>query len=74
MITNAYRRLIALLPETPSDVGEVTGVSADGCIVTLLTGALATVRGSASVGDFVYVKDGMIQGPAPVLETVEIEV
>ena len=72
--TNAYRRLIALLPETPTDIGEVTATGADGCTVLLLTGERANVRGSASVGALVYVRDGAIQGPAPSLATVEIEV
>ena len=74
MSTNAYRRLIALIPETPADVGEVTAITADGCTLELLTGATATVRGSASIGDLVYVRDGVIVGPAPELTTVEIEV
>ena len=74
MNTNVYRRLIALLPETPTDVGTVLTVTADGCTVELLTGERANVRGSASLGDVVYIRDGAIQGPAPVLATVEIEV
>ena len=73
-MSNAYRRLIALLPETPTDIGEVIGTGADGCTVQLLTGDRASVRGSATVGALVYVRDGAIQGPAPVLATVEIEV
>lgn len=74
MISNVYRRLLALMPETPEDVGEVVEVLADGCTVELLTGARVSVRGAASMGDWVYIKDGAIQGPAPELETTEIEV
>ena len=74
MSTNAYRRLIALLPETPTDIGEVVAINADGCTVELLTGDRASMRGSATIGAPVYVRDGAIQGPAPVLATVEIEV
>lgn len=69
-----YRRLLALMPDPPSDVGEVMQVLPDGCTVELLTGELASVRGSATLGDLVYVRNGVIEGPAPVLSTVEIEV
>jgi hypothetical protein len=74
MSTNVYRRLIALLPETPTDVGEVIAITGDGVTVELLTGERSNVRGSASMGALVYVRDGAIQGPAPELTTVEIEV
>jgi len=72
MSSEHYRRLIALMPEPPTDVGEVTAVTAGGCTVQLLDGSTASVKGSASIGDWVYVKDGVIQGPAPVLSSVEI--
>jgi hypothetical protein len=71
---NVYRRLLALLPEPPTDVGEVVLVSADGCTIELLNGGMVNARGSASLGDLVYVRNGAIEGPAPTLQTVEIEV
>lgn len=73
-MNNAYKRLIALLPEKPTDIGEVTAIRADGCTVELLTGETVAVMGTATLGAMVYVKDGAIQGPAPSLATVEIEV
>lgn len=74
MSWNAYKRLLALLPETPADVGTVTAVTANGCEVELLDGSTVSVRGVGEIGDHVYLKDGAIEGPAPVLATVEIEV
>ncbi|AHF04070.1 hypothetical protein MARPU_09465 [Marichromatium purpuratum 984] len=71
---NAYRRLLQLLPEPSTDVGTITATSSDGCTVTLLSGEQTQVRGRGSIGDPVYIRDGVIQGPAPVLQTVEIEV
>lgn len=69
-----YRRLLSLIPEPPSDVGTVTAILADGCTVVMLNGSTANVRGVAAMGDLVYVRDGVIEGPAPVLAMVEIEV
>ena len=69
-----YRRLLSLIPDPPSDVGEVTAILADGCTVDLLNGSTANVRGVAAMGDLVYIRDGVIEGPAPVLPMVEIEV
>lgn len=71
---NHYLRLLRLLPDTPTDVGQVTAVQSDGCTVELLTGELAAVRGAATVGDWVYIRDGVILGPAPTQTTVEVEV
>ena len=69
-----YLRLLSLLPEHPTDVGQITAVGTDGCTVHLLSGDTTTARGVGAVGDWVYLKDGAIQGPAPVLSTAEIEV
>jgi len=71
---NSYRRLLALLPETPDDVGQVVAAGTDGCTVELLTGALVHVNGASTVGAMVVIQGGAIQGPAPVLSSVEIEV
>ena len=71
---NHYRRLLELLPQPASDVGEVIGLVEGGVAVELLSGSTVTVRGSAAIGTLVYVKDGAIVGPAPMLPMVEIEV
>jgi hypothetical protein len=75
MNTNVYRRLLALMPDPPEDVGEVTALTGDGVTLETISGATVTARGTGwSIGDLVYVKDGAVQGPAPVISTVEIEV
>lgn len=71
---NHYRRLLDLLPDPPADVGEVTGITAGGVVLELLNGSTATARGVAQIGELVYVRDGVVQGPAPSLPMVEIEV
>ena len=74
MNTNPYRALLALLPEPVTDVGEIIAVHAGGCTVQILSGDQVEARGAGSIGDLVYLRDGAIQGPAPVIDTVEIEV
>lgn len=69
-----YRRLLDLLPNPPADVGTVTGTTPGGVTLTLLNGATATARGTAQIGTLVYVRDGVIEGPAPSIQMVEIEV
>lgn len=71
---NPYNRLRQLIAGPPTDVGEVLSASTDGAIIELVSGAQIRVRGEASVGDWVYVRDGVIEGPAPNLTGIEIEV
>lgn len=74
MSWNPYKRLLALLPGQPTDIGQVTEVAADGVVVRLRTGGLVRVRGAAEVGAHVYVRAGAIEGPAPDLVGVDLEV
>ncbi len=69
-----YKRLVALTAGPPTDVGEVLSVEADGVIVGLVSGAQIRVRGTVEVGDWVYVRGGVIEGPAPNLSGAGIEV
>jgi hypothetical protein len=71
---NHYRRLLSLLPDPPADVGTVTGITAGGVTLELLNGSKSTARGVAAIGTLVYIRDGVVQGPAPDLDTSEIEV
>lgn len=74
MSLNPYKQLLKLLPGQPVDVGEVAAVADDGVLVELLNGSLVHVRGEATVGDHVYIKDGAIEGPAPDLVGHEVEI
>ena len=71
---NPYKRLIQLVAGPPTDVGEVLSVETDGGVVALVSGAQIRVRGEATLGDTVYVRDGVIEGPAPALTGITIEV
>ena len=74
MAWNPFKRLVALTSGPPTDVGEVLSVEADGVIVGLVSGAQIRARGTATLGDWVYVRGGVIEGPAPNLSGTEIEV
>ncbi len=74
MSWNPYSRLVQLIAGPPTDVGEVLSVETDGVVIELVSGAQIHARGDATVGDWVYVRGGIIEGPAPNLSGTEIEV
>ncbi len=74
MSWNPYKRLLALIPGQPDDAGQVIAVTTDGVIVQLVDGATLHARGEAAVGEHVYVRGGVILGPAPALTGVDQEI
>ena len=70
---NAYRQFLDLLPQRPLVVGEVTAAGAGVSTVTLPGGAVIHARGQVTVGQWVFVRDGVIEGPAPSVPYVEGE-
>lgn len=76
-MSNLYRTLISLLPQTPLLVGTVSSidlVTGTSTVVFNGTGA-AIVRGtSVQVGGRCFVRNGLIEGAAPDLPFLEIEV
>lgn len=74
MAYNLYQRLRAIIPSPRVQVGTVASVVPGRAIVTFPDGATLMVRGAAAHGDRVYVRDGVIEGPAPVLPVIEIEI
>lgn len=74
MSLNPFKRLFGLVAGSPLDAGEVVAVNADGVTVQLVGGGLVHARGTASVGEHVYVRGGAVEGPAPALTGVDQEV
>ena len=74
MSWNQYKRLAGLVAGPRPDVGQVLSVESDGVIIRLLAGQQIRARGTATVGDWVYVRGGVIEGPAPDLPGTTIEV
>ena len=77
MSTNLYRALRELLPEAPLQAATVVEVhTATGeSTVTWPGGSQQRVRGtSVAAPNRAFVRDGAIEGPAPDLTLVEIDV
>ena len=73
-MSNPYRRLLAILPTTPRQVGEVISVSGSRVRVALVGGGVRTCQGDGQVGSMIYVEGDQIIGVAPNLPVVTIEV
>ena len=71
---NLYSQFRALIPEAPLQVGTVTQVTGGVVTVQLPGGGLLKARGSAGVGQKVFVRDAVIESIAPnlTLELIEI--
>lgn len=76
MTYNPYRKLLGLLPTYPLQVGTVVvaSPSTGKVVVQLPGGGRLTARGEGSVGANVFVRDGVVEGPAPSLTIEVIEV
>lgn len=74
MIYNPFKRLLGLLPSRDRVAGEVIS-SADGKVVVEQPGGgRLVVLGEGTVGTNVFVRDGVVEGPAPALTIEVIEV
>ena len=71
---NPFKRLLNLLPQRPLQVGDVLSVGGGVARVELPGGGVIVARGEAAIGQRVFVRDGAIEGTAPSLTIVEIEV
>jgi hypothetical protein len=72
--TNLWKRLKQLLPDAPLLTGQVVAIQLYGAIVQLPDGALVSVRGEAVLNQHVFIRDGVIEGPAPEMTAVLIEI
>ena len=73
-MSNLYHQFLALLPPRPLQVGTVTAVAGQLCTVQLPGGGVLQARGDAAVSDRVFVRDGLIEGLAPALTPVAIDI
>lgn len=74
MSFNLYTRLRGIFPQARLLVGTVVAIDSGQVTVELPDGATIAARGSASVGARVYVRDGVIEGAAPALSVIDIEI
>lgn len=73
-MTNPYKLLKNLLPDPPLLIGTVASVSGGTATISLPGGGTVQGRGSATVGQQVFVRDGVIEGEAPSLSVELIDV
>lgn len=71
---NLYRQFRQLLPDPPLHAGIVVEVGASRVVIALPGGGLVLGRGEATLGQTVFVRDGVIEGEAPSLPQVDIEI
>lgn len=71
-MSNLYRKFRALIPDAPLLVGTV--VATMPLRVELPDGTQIPARGEATLGERVFVRDGAVEGPAPLLPVEIIEV
>ena len=70
---NLFKRFERLLPQNPLRVADVIAVDGTTLLVEEVGGAKFQVRGTATVGSRVYVRNQVIEGPAPDLPLEVIE-
>jgi hypothetical protein len=70
---NLYREFMDLMPARSLEVGDVSAVGAGMVTVTLPGGGVLQARGDATLGQRVFVRDGVVEGLAPSLTYVEAE-
>ena len=71
---NLYQQFKKLLPDPPLQVGTVTEVGSGLVTVQLPGGGIVKARGSAEVGQNVFVRDRVVEAVAPNLTLEIIEV
>ena len=70
---NLFKRFERLLPQNPLRVADVIAVDGTTVLVEEVGGVRFQVRGTATVGSRVYVRNQVIEGPAPDLPLEVIE-
>lgn len=73
-MSNLFKAFLDLLPARPLQVGTVLSVSGGVAAVELPGGGVLQVRGTATAGQRVFVRDGLIEGTAPDLPIEVIEI
>ena len=71
---NLFKRLTKLLPNPPLRVGEVISYADGVAEIEEAGGGRVLARGDVSVGDMVFFRNNVIEGPAPDLPVELIEV
>lgn len=72
---NLFKQFLNLIPPRPLEVGTVQSIISSGIAnIELPGGGVLQARGEAIPGQRVFVRDGLIEGPAPDLDYIEGEI
>ena len=73
---NLHKEFTDIFPAPPLQIGTVTAIDAGGDLATvqLPGGGVLQVRGKTEVGQYVFVRNGVIEGEAPNLSVVILEI
>lgn len=71
---NIFKEFADIFPAAPLQVGTVLDTDGAVCTIELPGGGVLRARGDALVGQRVFVRDGLIEGDAPSLPIVTIEI
>jgi hypothetical protein len=71
---NLYEQFRQLIPDPPLQAGTVVAIGSGVVTVAMPGGGLIKARGSAAIGQNVFVRDDAVEGIAPalMLELIEI--
>lgn len=73
-MANLLSEFKSLLPDSPLLVGEVLSIANNILTIALPDASQITAKGVASVGQRVFVRGGMVEGQAPTLSYVEVDI
>ncbi len=71
---NLYEQFRQLIPDPPLQAGTVVAVGSGVVTVAMPGGGLIKARGSAAIGQNVFVRDDAVEGIAPALTLELIEI
>jgi hypothetical protein len=71
---NLYEQFRRLVPDPPLQAGTVVAVGSGMVTIALPGGGLIKARGSAAIGQKVFVRDDAVEGMAPALNLEIIEI
>lgn len=71
---NLYRRFADLSGRSARTVGACISAQFGSCIIQYPGGAQIEVQGAGTIGQNYFVRDGRLDGEAPILTVLEIEV
>jgi len=73
-VPNLLQQFKSLFPDSPLLVGDVASISSNILTIDLPDGSQITARGVATVGQRVFARGGMVEGLAPTLGYVEVDI